>query len=182
MGYALARSAVELGAQVTLVSGPTELRPPDGAVLVAVETTDQMYRAVEREFDRCDCLVMAAAPADFTPTKPVSSKIKKSAQGLSLNLRPTVDILASLAPRKRNRLVVGFALETDDALANARRKLRDKNLDLIVLNSPRDEGSAFGHDTNKVTLIRPGRKPETWPLLPKSEIAVKLLEKIASLL
>jgi phosphopantothenoylcysteine decarboxylase/phosphopantothenate--cysteine ligase len=182
MGYALAAVAAELGARVTLVSGPTDLATPSGVSLVGIETTRQMYDAVRRRFARTDCLIMAAAPADFAPAREAAEKIKKSKSASRLDLRPTVDILAEMGRRKKRQLLVGFALETENGIANARKKLKAKNLDLIVLNSPRDPGSAFEHDTNKVTLLRPGRKPEPWPQMTKMSAAAKLLEKIARML
>jgi len=182
MGYAIAAAAAELGAKVTLVSGPSALATPAGINLISVETTQQMYEAVSTRFARTDCVIMAAAPADFTPAKPARRKIKKSGADLTLALEPTVDILAKLGARKKHQVLVGFALETENGLVNARKKLRAKNLDLIVLNSISDSHSAFDRDTDRVTIIRPGRKPEAWPLLPKSELAVKLVEIIAAML
>lgn len=182
MGYALAEVAAKLGAEVVLVSGPTTLPPPLGIKFVAVETTEEMYDAVRRRFGQIDCLIMAAAPADFTPTAPKSRKIKKGDGGLELALKPTIDILARLGKQKKQQVLVGFALETDDGVANARKKLKAKNLDLIVLNSPSDPNSAFDFDTNQVTIIRPGQKPEAWPLLQKQEVASRILALVSSLL
>jgi phosphopantothenoylcysteine decarboxylase/phosphopantothenate--cysteine ligase len=182
MGYALAEAARDLGARVTLITGPTELPPPADVNIVPVETTRQMYRAVSSRFGRCDCLIMAAAPADFKPAATSAQKIKKATGARKLDLKPTVDILERMGGRKKNQVLVGFALETHDGLANARKKLKAKNLDLIVLNSPRDARSAFEFDTNQVTLVRPGRRPDPWPLLPKSEVAGKVLELIADML
>ena len=141
-----------------------------------------MYEAVQSRFGRIDCLIMAAAPADFTPAAPKSRKIKKGEAGLDLELKPTIDILARLGARKKRQVLVGFALETDHGPANARKKLKAKNLDLIVLNSPSDPNSAFDFDTNQVTIIRPGRRPEVWKLLPKSAVAARLINLITELL
>ena len=182
MGYVLAEAAVALGAEVTLVTGPTSLPKPTRVETISVETTRQMYQAVSRRFARTDCLIMAAAPADFMPTEVVSRKIKKGRAGSSLDLKPTVDILERLGRRKKKQLLVGFALETENGVANARKKLKAKNLDLVLLNSPCDPHSAFDHDTNQVTLIRPGRRPERWELMPKAEVACKLLELVAGIL
>jgi phosphopantothenoylcysteine decarboxylase/phosphopantothenate--cysteine ligase len=182
MGFAIAQAARDMGAEVTLISGPVALTPPAGVDFVSIETTDQMYRAVSRRFAKLDILIMAAAPADFTPAEPSLEKIKKGRGQMQVDLTPTVDILATLGKRKKKQLLVGFALETEDGVANARKKLKAKNLDLIVLNSPRDENSAFGHDTNKMTIIRPGRKPEAWSLMPKDDAALKLLELLESML
>lgn len=182
MGYALAHAAVEIGADVVLISGPTNLTAPPGVTLVSVETTQEMFDAVWSAFDTCDCLIMAAAPADYRPSKPAQSKLKKKNDNMSLSLTPTVDILKEIGKRKRKgQLLIGFALETDNGLANARAKLRAKNLDMIVLNSPSDPDSAFDHDTNKVTLIVPVGKPEELPLLPKEEVAALLLARVGSM-
>lgn len=183
MGFAIAEAARELGASVTLITGPTSLTVPAGVQTVAIETTDEMLQAVHEHFPSCDCLVMAAAPADYRLETPAAEKMKKTARGLSLKLVPAPDILKSLKKiRRPKQRVVGFALETSDGLANARKKLTAKKLDLIVLNSPRDEGAAFEKDTNRVTIIRPGQPSEEWPLMNKSEVAVKLLECIASIM
>ena len=183
MGYALAKAAAKLGADTILVSGPTALLPPADVRFVSVETTQEMFVAVKRHFSKVDVLIMAAAPSDFKPPAVKRQKIKKQGTGLKLQLEPTVDILGTLARnKKRGQVVVGFALETEDGQANARKKLRDKNLDLIVLNNPNDEGAGFEHDTNSVTLLAPRRKAEKWPLMGKDELAEKLLEKIARLL
>lgn len=184
MGYALAQAAIDLGAEVTLVSGPTDLNPPGGATIVNVETTDQMARAVLKHFGKADCLIMAAAPADFTPAKPQKSKIKKADANLELKLKPTVDILKEVSRvRRKNQRVIGFALETDNEVANARRKLTEKKLDMIVLNNPTRVGEGFSHDTNRVILIRGGKlKPLYLQLASKSEISLRILDIVASML
>ena len=184
MGYALARAAVELGAQTTLISGPTDLAAPEGANFVPVETTNQMAKAVLKHFPKSDCLIMAAAPADFVPEKPAKTKIKKAGGGLTLKLKPTVDILKETTKRRRKgQIVVGFALETDNDLANARRKLTEKKLDLIVVNNPTAPGAGFEHDTNKVMLISRGKgHPDRLPLMSKSELAHRILDIISSML
>lgn len=182
MGYALAETARTLGAEVTLISGPTSLTPPRDINFISITTTQELHDAVNAAFDSCHCLIMAAAPADFTPSRKAAQKIKKSGQGLELELIPTVDILREVAQRKRTeQIVVGFALETENGESNASKKLKEKNLDLIVLNSPIDPDSAFGSDNNKVTIIRPNRKPEPWPHQSKQEVALNLLELIHKL-
>ncbi len=182
MGYALAEAAVQLGATVTLVSGPSRLSAPSGVDFVPVETTDQMYQAVSQRFPDTHYLIMAAAPADFAPSQAAAHKIKKQQAEMQLSLSPTVDILKAMGERKKDgQVLIGFALETDDGIANARRKLKAKNLDMIVLNNPLDANSAFDHDTNKVTIIQPEGDPEEWPLDNKSNVAFKLLEKIAGM-
>jgi phosphopantothenoylcysteine decarboxylase/phosphopantothenate--cysteine ligase len=181
MGYALAEAARALGAQTILVSGPTSIDAPHGVEVEAVETTQEMFDAVRSRFSSCDILIMAAAPADYRPARTAKNKIKKADSELELSLEPTVDILKSLKKKKR-QIVVGFALETENGIANARKKLKDKNLDLIVLNSPNDRDSAFDSDTNRVTIIAPGRKPEPLKLLDKHAVSLFLLDRIASML
>ena len=182
MGYALAAAAVGLGAETVLISGPTGLTPPEGVRFVQVETTADLHKAVKKEFSRADCLVMAAAPADYSPVEEAPQKIKKSRSHLKLALAPTVDVLKEVArDKKTGQVVVGFALETERGVENARKKLKEKQLDLIVLNNPKEEGAGFEHDTNIVTLIAPGKKPETWPKDTKVNIALKLLVITASM-
>jgi phosphopantothenoylcysteine decarboxylase/phosphopantothenate--cysteine ligase len=182
MGYAIAEAARDLGADTILISGPATLAVPAGVTFESVETTDQMHQAVDAHFKSCHCLIMAAAPADYTPTSPAASKMKKRAKDIRLALRPTIDILAEMGRKKGKRILVGFALETDDGVDNARKKLRAKKLDLIVLNNPRDEGAAFDFDTNKITLIFASGDIEEYPLMDKSDVACLILEKIAALL
>lgn len=181
MGYAIAAAAVELGAETTLITGPTALTPPSGVKVVAVESTSELHEAVNIHFALCDCLIMAAAPSDYRPLHQSDTKLKR-AGSLQIDLEPTVDILRDLAPHKNaHQVVVGFALETDDGIANAQKKLREKQLDLIVLNSPGAE-SGFSTDTNRVTIIRRGGEPEEWPLLPKEEVARRLVGLVGELL
>lgn len=178
MGYALAAAAACLGAETTLITGPTALTPPDGVTVIAIESTADLHAAVKERFPSCDCLIMAAAPSDYRPAHVADRKLKRS-EGLQLVLEPTVDILRDLAPGKRdNQIVVGFALETDNGIANAQRKLREKHLDLIVLNIPGAD-SGFSTQTNRVTIIRADGSPEEWPLLSKDEVASRLMALVA---
>lgn len=182
MGYALARQATALGATVTLISGPTALTPPPNVDLVSIKSTSDLKKAVSKHFPNCDCLIMAAAPADYRTRRVSLSKLKRRTGTMDLDLVPTEDILASLSSaRRKGQVVVGFALETDNGPANARRKLKEKHLDLIVLNQPGPD-SGFDTDTNRVTIIAPRRKPISWPLAPKEEIARKLLELVGKML
>ena len=182
MGFALAEAASARGAETTLIAGPTALKAPGGVRLVSVETTAQMYAAVKKEFPKADCLIMAAAPSDFSPDKSLQKKIKKSSNGLSLKMKPTVDILRAIIDiRRENQVVVGFALETHNALDNARKKLKEKKLDMIVVNQPGEE-TGFEHDTNSVVILMPGKKPVELSVAPKSEISERLLDLVASLL
>ncbi|MDF1545347.1 MAG: phosphopantothenoylcysteine decarboxylase [bacterium] len=176
MGYAIAEAALKNGSQVTLVSGPVNLVPPENAKLVRIETTQELSEAVLQEFEAADCLIMAAAPADFRPKSYSDSKIKKSGAGLTIELEPTPDILRQVASLRRpGQVVVGFALETDNVIENAKRKLAQKQLDLIVVNSPTDQ-TGFNSETNCVTLIDQLGRVEEWELMPKAELAERLIQ------
>ena len=180
MGYVLAEAAAQRGASVTLVSGPTTLDPPSGAEVVHVQTAEEMNEAVQARRDTADYVFMAAAVADYTPADPSSTKRTKkdTDEDLVLHLRRTPDILKTLGARKRpDQVLVGFALETDDALENARRKLEEKNLDWIAVNNPTEEGAGFG-PTNRVTLLRRDGPPEELPLMPKADVAEALLDRV----
>jgi phosphopantothenoylcysteine decarboxylase/phosphopantothenate--cysteine ligase len=182
MGYALAQASAQMGADTTLISGPVNLKPPNGVKLISIESNAQLLSAVKREIKKTDCLIMAAAPADFTPDSRANAKIKRSDAVLNLKLKSTKDILKEIAPlKKKHQRVVGFALETNDGVANARKKLKEKKLDLIVLNTPSDT-TGFDHDTNEVLLIAPGKKPVKLDLASKLEISFGILDRVASLL
>lgn len=183
MGYAIAEAAQRLGAEVVLISGPTGVTPPADVKLISVERTTEMRDAVVNEFANSECLIMAAAPSDFTPVHASESKLKRADKSIQLTLEPTADILKGIAPRRKpGQVVIGFAVETENDEANARRKLDEKQLDLIVLNNPNEPGAAFDHDTNRVTLMAPGQKSEAWPLMSKTEVATRLLERVMLLL
>jgi phosphopantothenoylcysteine decarboxylase/phosphopantothenate--cysteine ligase len=138
MGCALARAALKVGHKVTLVTVPVSVRIPDGAKIIKVETAAQMFQAVKKHFVRCDCLIMAAAVADYTPVKVSKAKMKKGPGRLTLELKPTIDILAWAGRHKRkHQLLVGFALEDKNLYQNAEKKLKDKNLDIIIANTPK---------------------------------------------
>lgn len=179
MGYALARAAADRGATVTLVSGPTCLDTPPNVERIDVTTTKEMHTIVQQHAD-VDLILMAAAVSDYTPARTAPSKIKKDGSDeLSIRLRRTSDILKTLGERKRPyQQLVGFALETEDELANARRKLHTKNLDWIVLNNPLEEGAGFGTTTNRVTLIHRDGYKEEFPVLPKLDVANRLLDRV----
>lgn len=182
MGYALAEAAVKLGAETLLVSGPTKLADPAGAEVVHIETTRQLHDTVLELFPKYDLLIMAAAPADFAVAKQSKEKIKRTAKGLVLALSPTEDILLAVSKiRRANQRVVGFALETTDDLANGAAKLAKKKLDAIVINNATEPGAGFDHDTNRISLIVAGKKPERWPLMSKKVLAEKLMERFATL-
>ena len=180
MGYALARVARRRGATVTLVSGPTELVPPAGVTAVRVETAHEMGRAVDQAFVRATIVVMTAAVADYRPHAPRPRKLKKSAETLALDLERNPDILAGLARRKGRRILVGFAAETHDLVAEARRKLRTKRLDLIVANDVTTPGAGFGSDQNAVHLLDPSGLDEVVQLTAKEEVATRILDWVAT--
>jgi phosphopantothenoylcysteine decarboxylase/phosphopantothenate--cysteine ligase len=137
MGYALARAALKAGHEVTLITAPTALKPPAQANVVAVESAAQMFAVVKEHFAHCDCLIMTAAVSDYTPARPSKTKLKKQTVRLSLELKPTADILQWAGCHKTaSQIVVGFALEDRNLRANAERKMRDKRLDMIVANAP----------------------------------------------
>lgn len=183
MGFALAQRLAELGAETTLITGPVHLPLPHPAVKrIDVTTASQMFDACHAIAAEQNIIVMAAAVADYRPIHAFDDKLKKSDEQLSIALEPTEDILQSLgAAKPKNQLLIGFALETDHELEHAKGKLERKNLDLIVLNSLRDEGAGFGHDTNKVTLIDRDNKSYTSELKSKSEIAREICTKIVEL-
>jgi phosphopantothenoylcysteine decarboxylase/phosphopantothenate--cysteine ligase len=185
MGFAIANAAAQRGASVTLISGPVALGTPKNVSRIDVETAEQMREAVMIQAKKCDAVIMSAAVADYTPKKPAANKIKKDESprsGLTLELKPTSDILRDLGSKKNGAILVGFALETQNELANAKEKLRKKNLDLIVLNSTRDEGSAFGAETNVVTLIGKNGKVEKLSKMPKFDVATEILNRLVKLL
>ncbi|PSQ72218.1 MAG: bifunctional phosphopantothenoylcysteine decarboxylase/phosphopantothenate--cysteine ligase CoaBC [Bacteroidetes bacterium QH_2_64_26] len=177
MGYALAEAATRRGASVTLVTGPTTLSPPSGVEVIEVKTAADMDEVVQARREDADFVFMAAAVADYTPVDPSSSKRKKD-DDLVLHLRRTPDILKRLGAHKQpDQVLVGFALETDDVLENARQKLNEKNLDWIAVNDPTEDGAGFG-PTNRVTLLRRDGPPEELPLMPKADVAEVLLDRV----
>ena len=183
MGYAIAAAAWRRGANVLLISGPSSIAAPAGPRIEHVETAEQMAQAVRAAIADADALVMAAAVADFRPAAPAQNKIKKSAAVSAIELEPAPDILKSTrAQRAQNLKVVGFALETDAHEANARRKLAEKDLDLIVLNDATEPGAGFEVATNRVTIIRRnGESAEHLPLLSKDDVADAILDRLATL-
>ena len=179
MGYAIANEAASQGAKVTLISGPVdELAIHPGVRLVQIKTADEMHTACLRHFEDCNILVMAAAVADYKPKHIVESKIKKEKEITSLELEKTVDILKSLGKKKTSQILIGFALETDNELSNAKEKIKKKNLDAIVLNSLADKGAGFQHSTNKITFIPAKGEQTAYPLKDKSEVAMDILTQI----
>jgi phosphopantothenoylcysteine decarboxylase/phosphopantothenate--cysteine ligase len=183
MGYAVAQAARDRGAAVTLVTAPTALAAPRGVDVVRVATAAEMCDAVLAAIRQADALVMAAAVADFQVAERRGQKIKKDGQRLTLELVPTPDILAAVAarPAPDGLIVVGFAAESEDLVANARAKLQRKRLDLIVANDVTQEGSGFGTDTNQVALLDRWGAEELLPLLPKREVAHHIWDRVRAL-
>jgi phosphopantothenoylcysteine decarboxylase/phosphopantothenate--cysteine ligase len=182
MGFALAEAAYRRGANVTLISGPTFLKTPEGIALHRVESASEMADRVASLWKSHDALIMAAAVADYTPITPFSKKLKKGKDDLALPLKQTQDILSRAAEEKGDRIVVGFALETENGEANAREKLQKKNLDLICLNDPSDPGAGFETDTNRVTLFVRDGIQKSLGLLSKSETAERILDEVDRLM
>lgn len=183
MGCALAAAAAARGAAVTLVAGPLSTPPPAGVRVIQVVTAQDMWTAVEAEAARHRLLICAAAVADFRPERVSPEKIKKEAGGAdTIRLVPTVDILQELGRRKRNQVLVGFAAETENLVENATKKLRAKNLDLIIANDVGRPGAGFEVDTNRVTLLWPDGRREVLPLQSKRLLADEILNRVRDLL
>jgi phosphopantothenoylcysteine decarboxylase/phosphopantothenate--cysteine ligase len=185
-GFALAQAAIDAGAEVILIAAPTALTPPAGAVLLPVRTAQQMLEAVLRTTEEADALLMAAAVADFRPRQAASEKLKKEKGVPALSLEPAPDILLAVAERRRTRgrprVVVGFAAETQDVLANGQTKLREKGLDIMAANDISQADSGFGSDDNRVTLIDASDHVEELPLLSKEEVARRIVARVSALL
>ena len=183
MGFALAEEAARLGAKVVLVSGPTALSPKNSQIeLIRVVSAKQMHTAVFQHYHKVDIAIAAAAVADFSPANPAQQKIKKKAGLPVINLSPTVDILADMGQQKKKQFLLGFALETENELDNAKAKCIKKNADAIVLNSLKDTDAGFGGDKNKITFIRKNGTNTTFELKPKTEVAVDIFAQITACL
>jgi len=185
-GFALAQAALDAGAEVTLITAPTALSVPPGAKHLLVNTAAEMEQAVLKACQDADALLMAAAVADFRPSQPSEHKIKKQAGPPTLQFEPTTDILAAVAQRRAQTkvplVVVGFAAETRDLIANAQAKMHAKRLDLVVANDISAPGVGFAVDTNRVTFLRPNGASEFLPLISKSEVADRVIAEVISLL
>ncbi len=178
MGYALAEAAVEMGAEVILISGPTTLADPAMARVIRVESASEMYEAVMAQYEASDIVIKTAAVADYRPKDLNPHKIKKQTGPLTLELEPTKDILKELGENKKHQLLIGFAAETQNIEVYAQKKLQDKNLDMIVANNILDSKAGFGTDTNVVTIYKKNGDPIALPLLSKKEVAIRLLEEL----
>lgn len=179
MGYALAEECASRGAEVVLVSGPVQVRTTHPNIRrIDVESAEEMYEQTTHEFHDADAAILCAAVADFTPEQAADHKIKREKDDLVLRLKPTHDIAAALGQMKRNgQTLVGFALETDHEAEHAQDKLQRKNLDFIVLNSLRDAGAGFRHDTNKITILDAQGTTE-YPLKSKKEVATDIIDRL----
>jgi len=183
MGFAVAREAARRGARVTLISGPVVRETPRHVSRIDVSTAAEMLAAVRKELKSADVLVMTAAVADFVPAEPAQGKLKKSSDTMVLHLTPAPDILDALTKAgKKNLLRVGFALETEEGLRNARQKLSKKNLDVIVLNEFTTSNRVFGSDKNRVTIIDRSGASVALPVLEKTEVARRLIDKIKGMM
>lgn len=183
MGYELAYAAHKLGAEVILISGPTHLPNPDSSIrFIKVQSAREMYEAALENFDSVAAVIAAAAVSDYRPKIVATQKIKKTGENLTLELERNPDILASLGKRKKNQVLVGFALETENEEMNALGKLKRKNLDFIVLNSLNDQGAGFMSETNKICVIFQDGQRKDFGLKPKSEVALDIMKELMVLL
>jgi phosphopantothenoylcysteine decarboxylase/phosphopantothenate--cysteine ligase len=180
MGFALARAAVRRGAEVTLVSGPSSEKPPQGVSFVPVERASQMESAVMKHLPESSSVIMSAAVSDIAPLKTDKVKLKKT-DVKSLELKQTNDILKKIGRRKGSRVLIGFAAESSKDINNARNKLKEKNLDLVVLNDVTQKGAGFDIDTNIVTIIDKTGESTEYPLMKKTEIADIILDRMLQL-
>ena len=179
MGYDIAESAVKYGAAVVLISGPSHLKISNrNLTLIPVTTAQEMFDACSQYFGNVDVAIAAAAVADYKPKFPAGQKIKKTDHDFSIELEKTKDILAAMGQIKKSQFLIGFALETENEIENAKQKIRKKNLDLIVLNSLQDEGAGFGKPTNKITFIDSSFKIEPMPVKSKEAVADDILNKV----
>jgi phosphopantothenoylcysteine decarboxylase/phosphopantothenate--cysteine ligase len=180
MGYSVAESLAENGAIVTLVSGPVNLKIRHSNVtVIPVVSAREMFEQSLKIFPDCDAAILSAAVSDFTPAREFIRKIKRGKENLILELKPTIDIAETLGRmKKKNQVLVGFALESEDEIKNAVRKIKNKNLDFIVLNSLREEGAGFGTDTNRITIIDRNNNIENFELKLKKEVAGDIIKKL----
>ena len=182
MGLALAEAAYRYGAEIELVLGPVSLDPPSYIHTINVNTAAEMSDECISRFPSCNIAILSAAVADYTPGKAFAGKLKKVNEELSIQLKPTTDIALALGKMKKaSQILAGFALETEDPITNARKKLTGKNFDLIILNDLNDRGAGFGHDTNRITIIDRQNNIDKFELKTKTEVAFDILDKIVSM-
>jgi phosphopantothenoylcysteine decarboxylase/phosphopantothenate--cysteine ligase len=181
MGYALARAGLRRGAEVLLISGPTEIDPPAGAHVISVTTAAEMRQAVLEEFPKSTAVIMAAAVTDYRPVDFANQKIKRGKGPIELRLEPNPDILKEIGARKNGKLLVGFAAETEELIANAGKKLREKNLDMIVANNVTEAGAGFDVDTNVATILDRTGAVRSLPLMSKAALAEEVLDHLLAL-
>ena len=177
MGYALAKIAMERGAEVTLVTGKTYIEKPDFVKIIDVKSAKEMFDAVDKEFDSQDIVIMSAAVADYRPKTVADEKIKKNDGKMAIELERTDDILGTMSKRKKNQFLCGFSMETEHMLENSKNKLKKKNLDMICANNLKVEGAGFGTDTNVVTLITENESRQL-PIMSKEQVANEILTEI----
>ncbi len=184
MGFAIAEELASLSAEVTLVKGPTSYNPEvKGIKIIPVTSAEEMYEASVKIFPKADVAILAAAVADYRPVTIAKEKIKKNGETLHIDLVKNPDILESLGKKKsKKQILVGFALETDDEIANAGKKLKNKNLDMIVLNSLRDKGAGFGYDTNKITILNKKGDKKSYSLKGKADVARDIIDEVINLI
>ena len=179
MGFELAKAAAKLGGQVVLISGPSHLTAENPSIeVVRVVSAQEMFHAVHRYYEDCDIAISAAAVSDYRPSNVSEQKIKKDADTLQINLVKNKDILLSMGDKKKHQYLVGFALETENELENAKNKLHKKNLDAIVLNSLNDKDAGFGKSTNKITFIDKNSEIKTFEVKNKAEVALDIFNEI----
>ena len=183
MGYSLAETALSLGAEVKLISGPTNQSiSSENIKIVHIKTGNELFEAIRNDYTNSDIVIMAAAVSDYKPIEFSEKKIKKDNNELNIKFEKTTDILYELGQNKKNQILVGFALENNDELSNAKNKLEKKNLDLIVLNSLNDDGAGFGYDTNKITVVDCSGKVTPYKLKKKDEVAEDVFKHIIELM
>lgn len=178
MGYAFAEQAAKLGADVTLISGPVALPAPENVRVIHVESAQEMFEKVLEHYEHVDIIIKTAAVADYRPSVVSEHKLKKSDDTLVIHMERTKDILLELGKRKRGQFLVGFAAETEHVEENARKKLAEKNADMIVVNDVKQEGAGFGSDTNIVTIFKRNGEKRALPKMPKAQVAFEVLKEI----
>lgn len=182
MGYTIADAFAREGGKVLLISGPVSLKATHPSIsTIYVESADEMYREAVTRFPKSDIAVLSAAVSDFSPESPQNYKVKRGKEDWKINLKPTRDIAAKLGEMKTSgQFIAGFALETDNEIENAQKKLKQKNFDIIVLNSLKDKGAGFGVDTNRIRIIDKNNNIDTFELKSKRDVALDIVAKIAS--